>query len=118
MRGSMQSSNKIRALSLVTVIALAPTSASAQFTGYIERPKPKVDSVAPIVAALPDTHTRPDTAKPARLTDMRAWVDSAAGAMAARETVVTDTARGVVARPSMPPRTKAPPSGTTEFKPG
>jgi LPXTG-motif cell wall-anchored protein len=115
----MKSSYLIRAVSLTTVLVLAPQMASAQFTTYIKRPEPKVDTAATIIAAAQtDTHARPDSVKPARLTDMKAWVDSAAGAMAAANagTVVTDTARGVVERPAKPAVPK--PSGATEFKPG
>lgn len=70
-----------RRLLVFALIATVPVTARAQFTTFI-RPRPKaVESVKPPVAnAAPAIDTA--NAKPApdvRLTDMKTWVDSAAG---------------------------------------
>ena len=100
------------------ILALAPMTASAQFTTYIE-PRKAAEQPAAVVAAADSAATaRADTSRPARLTDLKAWVDSAAGVVAQQPRgVVTDTARGAVDRPAQAGPTAAARS-TASFQEG
>jgi hypothetical protein len=65
---------------LALIIASAPASASAQFTTFIP-PQSKVkDSVKAAVVA--EQRARSDSMTAASVTNMRTWVDSAAGVVA------------------------------------
>ena len=66
-----------RRLFVLALIAGMPGIAGAQFTTFIP-PKPKaVDSVKAVVVA--QQQAQADTALSARITNMKTWVDSAAG---------------------------------------
>jgi hypothetical protein len=68
-----------RRFALLALIAALPATASAQFTTFIPPQKAK-DSVKAAVAA--QQQTRADSVTSASVTNMRAWVDSAAGVLA------------------------------------
>lgn len=109
-------------MSAAAVLALCSVEASAQFTGVVVPPKPKVDVV---VETTPKTVLQQrDSVARVNLTNMKDWVDSAASALGVPTApVVTDTAR--IPAPVPPPATPArveeptvPPRGTTEFREG
>lgn len=86
---------------LIVAVALAAgaSTGAAQFTGVVAPPKAK-PSAAAVAAAAADSARR-DTSTAVRLTEMKAWVDSAAVAVAAAtpadtvtraDTTRTDTA--------------------------
>jgi hypothetical protein len=68
-----------RRFALLALIASLPATASAQFTTFIPPQKAK-DSVKAAVAAQQQART--DSVTTASVTNMRAWVDSAAGVLA------------------------------------
>jgi hypothetical protein len=68
---------RIRHLITLALLASAPSVASAQFTTFIPPKAKLVDSVKAAVAAEQKAQT--DTATAARVTNMKTWVDSAAG---------------------------------------
>ena len=109
-------------MSAAAVLALCSVEASAQFTGVVVPPKPKVDVV---VDTTPKTVLQMrDSVARVNLTNMKDWVDSAASALGVPTApVVTDTAR--MPAPVPPPPTLAhveapgvPARGTTEFREG
>src|SRR5438105_1550042 len=67
---------------LALVLAmLAPAAASAQFTTFVPAPAARVsDSAHAVVAAVQKART--DSITHTTLTNMKAWVDSAAGSLA------------------------------------
>jgi hypothetical protein len=65
-----------RALLALVLLAVAPAAASAQFTSYIA-PQKKVDTAKPPTVA--QAKATADSVTRASLTNMKAWVDSAAG---------------------------------------
>ena len=86
---------------VTTILALAsivliPATASAQFTTFIvPPPKAKVDSAKALIAAAQAAHA--DSATRLTLSDMKAWVDSAAGTTSTGVPVQpTDTTAAVV----------------------
>ena len=82
----------------ILVALLAAPGASAQFTGLVTpppRPAPPVE----LVARAGDVA---DTTAAARMTDMKAWVDSAAVAVAAQSPQDTITPPAVVETPVAP----------------
>lgn len=86
-----------RRLLVLALIAGLPGIAGAQFTTFIP-PQPKaVDSVKAVVAAATVAHT--DSVVNMRLTNMKTWVDSAAGLAAVPMTAADSlaTANTVVA---------------------
>lgn len=96
----------IRTLGVALALTLASSPARAQFTAVVEPPK-KAPAPAAVAAATPGA-TR-DSAGRTQLSDMRAWVDSAAGVAATPaapaavgDTIaaIADSAKGeVVAEP-------------------
>ena len=68
-----------RRFALLALIASLPATASAQFTTFIPPQKAK-DSVKAAIAVQQQTRT--DSLTAASVTNMRAWVDSAAGVLA------------------------------------
>jgi threonine synthase len=58
-------------------IATAPASAAAQFTTFIAPPNPVKDSIVAAVAA--EQKATADSVTRAQITNMKSWVDSAAG---------------------------------------
>jgi hypothetical protein len=76
---------------LLALFACAPATASAQFTTFIPPQKAK-DSVKAAVAA--EQRAKSDSITAAAVTNMRTWVDSAAGVIAptvARDSTVKDS---------------------------
>jgi hypothetical protein len=111
-------------MSAAAVLALCSVEASAQFTGVVVPPKPKVDLTAD---TTPKTVAQMrDSVAHVNLTNMKDWVDSAASALGVPAApVVTDSAaaRAPVPPPVPPPlaRTEDPTiaaRGTTEFREG
>jgi hypothetical protein len=67
---------------ILLALIIAPATAAAQFTTYIP-PKSKVkDSIKAVVAAQQKART--DSTNAAALTNMKTWVDSAAGVVVPR----------------------------------
>ena len=100
----------LRSRLALVLIALFPAVASAQFTTFVP-PVAKTDSVQ--AAAVAQTKAARDSITHTTLTNMKAWVDSAAG------TVATTTDTTSAASPSTPGST--PPtstSSTTSFSNG
>ena len=100
------------ALSFLAAMILMPTLASAQITTFVPPPR-KVDSVKQAIVA--EQRTKTDSVARMTLTDMKAWVDSAAG-VAETVGVVVDTAAPATPVPVKP----RPPVGatTTTFSDG
>jgi hypothetical protein len=59
------------------IIATAPSVAAAQFTTFIAPPNPVKDSIKAVVAA--EQKAAADSITRAQITNMKTWVDSAAG---------------------------------------
>lgn len=60
------------------LLAIAPERAAAQFTGVVSPPPRQVEAVAPVAA---DSIRSDSLLAATRLTDMKTWVDSAAGTL-------------------------------------
>jgi hypothetical protein len=105
---------RIPTLSFVLATLLAAPAASAQFTGLVTpppRPAPPVE----IIAQSGDVSR--DTTAAARMTDMKAWVDSAAVAVAAQTPQDTATPPVVVETPAAV-ETPAPQEEVSAFREG
>lgn len=99
----------LRSRLALVLLAVVPAVASAQFTTFVP-PVAKTDSVK--AAAVAQTKAARDSITHTTLTNMKAWVDSAAGTVA----TTTDTmAASSVASPGVP---AAAPSNTTSFSNG
>jgi hypothetical protein len=61
----------------LAIIAASPVAASAQFTTFIAPPNPVKDSIKAAVVA--EQRAVSDSITHAQITDMKTWVDSAAG---------------------------------------
>lgn len=82
----------LRAAASITLFTLLPVvSASAQFTTYVAPPAPRVDSVSAVAA---DSGRLPRDTNRVAITNMKAWVDSAAGQVAGRHLTSTEVAPG------------------------
>jgi hypothetical protein len=97
-----------RRIALITAlaVALAPVAASAQFTTFIAPPSKAKDSVKAAVVAV--QKATQDSVVRAQISDMKTWVDSAAGILPTRPVLDTalvfDSATGtVVAAPVVVP---------------
>ena len=99
----------LRSRLALVLIALFPAVASAQFTTFVP-PVAKTDSVK--AAAVAQTRAARDSITHTTLTNMKAWVDSAAG------TVATTTDTMAAATTSAPGSAAASSSGTTSFSNG
>jgi len=97
------------ALSLLLVCA---ATASAQFTTFVPRPGTVEAAAEP---AKPTGPSARDTLKATTLTDMRKWVDSAAGSIGQGAPVDTTTR---APRPSSPPIADESPRSTQKFEEG
>jgi cytochrome b len=73
----MQSCRSIRHLIVLALVAGVPGIASAQFTTFIPPKATVVDSVKAVVVAQKQART--DSVVNMQLTNMKTWVDSAAG---------------------------------------
>lgn len=92
------------ALLILALAALVPASASAQFTTFVAPPRPNADSAKAATVAL---RAEADSIAHTTLTDMKAWVDSAAGVV---ETPVDTT--------TIPVETRTATTTTTSFENG
>lgn len=64
----------------LVLVAAAPAAAAAQFTTFIAPPNPVKDSIKAVVVAAQKAVS--DSITHAQITDMKTWVDSAAGVAA------------------------------------
>ena len=104
---------RIPTLSFALATLLAVPAASAQFTGLVTpppRPAPPVE----IIAQTGDVSR--DTTAAARMTDMKAWVDSAAVAVAAQTPQDTATPPVVIETPAV--EAPAPQEEVSAFREG
>lgn len=104
---------RIPTLSFIVAALLAAPGASAQFTGVVTpppRPAPPVEMIAEAGAVDADTTAA------ARMSDMKAWVDSAAVAVAALAPQDTATPPAVVIE--TPAAEPAPQQEVTAFREG
>ena len=104
---------RIPTLSFIVVALVAAPSASAQFTGLVTpppRPAPPVEMIAEAGAVAADTTAA------ARMSDMKAWVDSAAVAVAAQAPQDTVTPPVVIETPAA--AEPAPQQEVTAFQEG
>lgn len=99
----------LRSRLALVLIALFPAVASAQFTTFVP-PVAKTDSVK--AAAVAQTKAARDSITHTTLTNMKAWVDSAAG------TVATTTDTMAASSTATPATAAASSSGTTSFSNG
>ena len=91
---------------LILATLFAAPGASAQFTGLVT-PPPRPATPVELVAQAGDVHS--DSSAAARMTDMKAWVDSAAVAVGAQAAQDTTSPPAVVEAPvAAPPREEAP----------
>jgi hypothetical protein len=86
----------------LAIIAASPAVAAAQFTTFIAPPNPVKDSIKAAVVA--EQRAASDSITHAQITDMKTWVDSAAGIVpvpavdtAIVGPVTTATSNGVIA---------------------
>lgn len=103
---------RIPTLSFIVLALVAAPSASAQFTGLVTpppRPAPPVEIIAAGGAVA-------DTTAAARMSDMKAWVDSAAVAVAAQAPQDTVTPPVVIETPAA--AEPAPQQEVTAFQEG
>ena len=100
-------------LSIVAAIVLLPVAASAQITTFVPPPR-KADSVKQAIVA--EQRVRADSVARMTLTDMKAWVDSAAGAVEVSSGIVDTSAAAVP--PAATPETRRPANETTTFSNG
>lgn len=97
---------RIPTLTLLAALITVPT-ASAQFTGVVQ-PPPRPEQPVELVAQAGSVSA--DTSAATRMSDMRAWVDSAAVAVAAQSPQDTATPAAVIETPAA----EAPPAAQEE----
>lgn len=85
----------IRRLLVLALMAGVPKIASAQFTTFIPPKNHVADSVKAAVVAEQKAQT--DSVAHAQLTNMKTWVDSAAGIVPAPQTAADSLAQGIPA---------------------
>jgi hypothetical protein len=97
----------------IALLAAAPAAASAQFTTFIASPNPIKDSIKSAIVAQQKSMT--DSITHAQITDMKTWVDSAAGIAAIPpidttlpRTVATATQTTAVSNGVIAPATASP----------
>jgi hypothetical protein len=98
-------------LSFIAAMVVWPAAASAQITTFVAPPRKPEPAKAAIVA---EQRVRSDSVARMTLTDMKAWVDSAAGEVTSATTDVDSTAAPVP--PATEPR--RPTTETTSFSNG
>jgi hypothetical protein len=102
---------QIRRFLAIAVLAALPKIAAAQFTTFIPPQSKVTDSVKAVVAA--EEKARVDSATTARITNMKVWVDSAAGVLPVPTTTADSLAAGIPTAAdtnvvTMPDGTRAP----------
>jgi len=90
--------------------ALTPIASKAQFTTFIAPARPSADSAKAATVAV--TRARADSNAQASITNMKAWVDSAAGVAAP---AVTDSVQVAMTTPTQTPSSS---SAATSFSNG
>ena len=80
-----------QAFRVALALTLTASPAAAQFTAVVQPPRARPAATADAAQATPGA--RSDSAGRTALTDMRAWVDSAAGVIAPDSTAMTDSTR-------------------------
>ena len=104
------------AIALSAAALLVPALLPAQFTTYIAPARKSADTAKPKTPATV-AKARADSASRMSLTDMKAWVDSAAGT--SKPVVSTgDTAILLADTATLAPRSSAPVRSTTTFSNG
>ena len=100
-----------RAACLTLVFAaLTPVASNAQFTAYVSPTRPNTDSAKAAIVAV--QRARSDSNARASITNMKAWVDSAAGVA---QTSPADTT--ATTPPATPPATPARPTAPVQASP-
>ena len=100
---------QIRRFFAIAVLAALPKVAAAQFTTFIPPQTKLADSVKAVVAA--EQKARVDSTNVARITNMKVWVDSAAGLLPTPATSADSLAAGLPIAAdavTMPNGTRAP----------
>lgn len=100
---------QIRRLFAITILAALPKIAAAQFTTFIPPQSKVTDSVKAVVAA--GEQARVDSTSAARITNMKVWVDSAAGVLPITNTAADSLSAGLPTAAdtvAMPNGTRAP----------
>jgi hypothetical protein len=69
---------KYQTIAVLAFSTLLPAAAAAQFTTFVTPPRPRADSVRP-VATPAQQRAAADSVARVAITNMKAWVDSAAG---------------------------------------
>ncbi len=107
---------KHHTLVILAFSTLLPATALGQFTTFVTPPRPRVDSATVRQTPAQQTATADSMARVA-ITNMKAWVDSAAGDVVVNRT--DSTGRPVAATgPVTSGRTPAPAESTTVFRDG
>ena len=100
-----------RRLLAIALLAVGPALAEAQFTTFIPPRSKQVDSVKAAVVAV--QKAKADSAVSLRLTNMKIWVDSAAGVAPAPTSAADSLAAGTLNRaaPTAGTPRRVPPAG-------
>jgi hypothetical protein len=99
----------------LVALALAPGAASGQFTTFVSPPRKAAEDSAK--ASIVAAQSVRDSAARMTLSDMKAWVDSAAGVSSNTQVVAEDSA-GVAARQPTAPGVRPSQPGATTFSDG
>jgi len=102
------------AILLTAATLLTPAALSAQFTTFVAPPRKVVVDSAPTTVAA---KARADSVARMRLTDMKTWVDSAAGT-STQVASANDTTVAAAAAAAPAPQVPAGKAGTTTFSNG
>jgi hypothetical protein len=114
-RSTVTLRSTINAILFAATATLAPAPLFAQVTTFVAPPRKAVDSTKTTVAA--STPAQRDTMTRMKLSDMRAWVDSAAGiGTASTQVAEADTSTAAVAQTTTSAVTNR--KGTTTFSNG
>ena len=107
-----------RAACLTLVFAaLTPVASKAQFTAYVSPTRPNTDSAKAAIVAV--QRARSDSNARASITNMKAWVDSAAGvAQTSPADTTAATTPLATPAPTTAPVPAAPTHNTTSFSNG
>lgn len=98
-------------LAIAALAFLAPAVASAQFTTFVAPPRKAADSAVSATVAI--AKAKSDSVIRMNLGDMKAWVDSAAGAAPAVQVASADSTAAPIATSTAAPR-----RATSEFSNG
>jgi hypothetical protein len=111
---------KYHSLAVLALSALLPAMAGAQFTTFVTPPKPRVDSTK--IAPTPEQkQATADSVARVTITNMKAWVDSAAGDVVVNRTDSAGrpvAAAGPVTAGVTPTQNVASRESTTTFQEG